>query len=195
MTPRRLPLLAVALLAACQQKPSPASASNLAGATAIPSTNATPTSTSAPNATSAPNVVASPPPPRPLTVLEAVALAPGTSTPLLADAETLVEPGVTFSVDLGERLPDGRLALLDAVDAMLPAAGAREVGSRTRLTLQPASALPPGARLRLRVDGAATRELHAEDGGAREPREWVLRVAGEPRAEPRGPAGKKKRAR
>ncbi len=102
------------------------------------------------------------------------------ATPLVATAETAVEPGAGFRVELPQAMADARLSLLDAGDAMVPATGTREVGQATLLTLRPAVALLPGARLRLRVDGATTRELHDTDGRRFAPQEWPVLVAGDP---------------
>ena len=113
------------------------------------------------------------------------------ATPLVATAETAVEPGAGFRVELPQALADARLSLLDAGDAMVPATGTREVGQATLLTLRPAVALLPGARLRLRVDGAATRELHHADGRRFAPLEWPVLVAGDP--EPRKSPARKGR--
>jgi hypothetical protein len=129
------------------------------------------------------NSVVTPPPLLQLTGTSAVALGKGV-TPLSAATETTIEPGASFRVELPVALGDARLSLLDAGDAMLPSAGAREVGQATLLTLKPAAALSPGSRLRIRVDGAATRELHGADGRRFAPLEWPVLVSGDAEARP-----------
>jgi hypothetical protein len=81
--------------------------------------------------------------------------------------------------------PDARLSLLEPGDAMIPSAGAREVGTTTTLTLQPAAPLRPGTTYRLRVDGAATRELKAKDGAVRGPVDLPILAAGDPPEDPK----------
>ena len=76
---------------------------------------------------------------------------------------------------------------------MVPSSGSREVGQATVLALTPAAPLAAGARLRLRVDGAATRELQAADGRRFAPLEWSVVVTGAP--EPKKAAGRKARRR
>ncbi len=137
------------------------------------------------------NAVALPPPVLELKGTSAFAIGQPPSTLSLA-TETTVAPGSTFRVELPVALADARLSLLDGSDAMVPSTGEREIGQATLLTLKPAAGLPPGARLRLRVDGAATLELHGADGRRFAPLEWPLLVTGEP--EPaRGAARRKLR--
>jgi hypothetical protein len=147
--------------------------------------------TAAAGSVAAGNVVAATPPVLELKGTSAFAIGQPPSTLSLA-AETVVAPGSSFRVELPVAIPDARLSLLDASDAMVPSTGSREVGQATLLTLQPAVEPPPGARLRLRVDGAATLELHGADGRRFAPLEWPLLVAGDP--EPvRGDARRKLR--
>lgn len=152
-------------LAACQpQSPaagSPAAANTVAGGN-VASVNA----------------VALPPPVLELKGTSAVATGQTPSSLTLA-AEAIIEPGSSFRVELPVALAVARLSLLDAGDAMVPSTGSREVGQATLLTLKPTSALPPGAHLRLRVDGATTRELHGADGRRFAPLEWPVLVAGD----------------
>jgi len=115
------------------------------------------------------------------------------TTPLSTESETTVEPGSSFLVELPVALADARLSLLDAADGMIPSTGTREVGQATILRLAPAAALAPGARLRLRIDGASTRELHGADGRRFAPLEWPVQVAGEP--EPARGASRRPRKR
>jgi hypothetical protein len=137
------------------------------------------------------NVVAAPPPVLELKGTSAFAIGQPPSTLSLA-TEATVAPGSSFRVELPVALPDARLSLLDASDAMVASTGSREVGQATLLTLKPSAELPPGARLRLRVDGAASLELHGTDGRRFAPLEWPVLVAGDP--EPvRGSARRKLR--
>jgi hypothetical protein len=124
------------------------------------------------------NALALPPPVLELKGTSAFATGQPPSTLSLA-TETTVEPGSSFRVELPVALADARLSLLDASDAMVPSTGSREVGQATLLALRPTSPLPPGARLRLRVDGVATRELHGADGRRFAPLEWLVLVAGD----------------
>jgi hypothetical protein len=125
-------------------------------------------------------------------VLEAQALIPGAATALRTGEQVTVDPGSTFRVLLEGTFVEARLSLLDGADAMLPAAGAREAGPRTTVTLQPATPLKPGSAYRLRVDGATTRELKAADGAVRAPVEFPILAAGEPPPEPKSRTRAKK---
>jgi len=174
-----LALLALPLLAAGCQGSGPPGAVGPAGANAVTAGNVV-----------AGNAVAAPPPVLDLKGAAAFAVAQS-ATPLSATAETAIEPGSTFRVELPQALADARLSLLDAADSMVPATGTREVGQATLLTLRPTGALAPGARLRLRVDGAATRELHGADGRRFAPLEWPVVLGGDP--EPRKPPARKPR--
>jgi len=178
--PRLLPALALALAAASCQAGSgpPAPEGAAAGANATAAGNL-----------AAASAVAAPPPVLELRGTAAFAMAGAASTPLEAGVETGVDPRSTFRVELPTALADARLSLLDGGDALVPCSGSREIGQATVLTLAPASALAAGARLRLRIDGAATRELHGADGRRFAPLEWPVVVAGE--ALPRKPAARK----
>jgi hypothetical protein len=113
---------------------------------------------------------------------EAVALDPtGAAGPLDRTGETTVDPAATFRVQLSAPCRDARLELLDASDALLPAASTREVvAGATKLTLAPSAPLAPGAHLQLRLDGAVTREWHDATGRAFHPLVLKLVVAGAP---------------
>jgi hypothetical protein len=152
-------------LAACQRG-DPAPAGPPAGAVTVAAGNA-----------SATNVLPGPPPILRLPGTAAFATGGPTAAPLAAGTETPVDPRAGFRVELPVALADARLSLLDG-DAMVASTGAREVGQATVLTLVPAAPLAAGARLTLRVDGVATRELHAGDGRRFEPLEWPVSVAG-----------------
>jgi hypothetical protein len=136
------------------------------------------------------------PPPTAATLLrEAVALDPTGPVPLSHQEETVVDPAATFRVELAAEIPDGRLVLLDAADAIVPASGTREVAAATRFTLSPAAPLVPGSRYVLRLDGARTREVEDAAGRAFAPVSLTVLVAGEPpKPEPK-PAPRKKRGR
>ncbi|ABS26353.1 hypothetical protein [Anaeromyxobacter sp. Fw109-5] len=128
-------------------------------------------------------------------VREAVALEPTGPIPLARDEETVVDPAASFRVELRGEVPDGRLVLLDAADAIVPSSGMREVGATTRFTLAPAAPLVPGARYVLRLDGARARELQDVAGRTFGPLNLTVLVAGEPpKPEPK-PAPKRKRRR
>jgi hypothetical protein len=117
-----------------------------------------------------------------------VAVIVGAAEPLSLAGPISVDPGATFRVVLRGRFTDARLSLLDAADAMVPGAGGREAATDTTVTFEPATPLRPAASYRLRVDGAASRELHAEDGSPRAPVELLVVAAGtapEPRSKPR----------
>jgi hypothetical protein len=166
--------LAAFALAACQAPPPPSDP--VAPTAPGPGTA---------NAVAAGNVVTATPVALPAPVLElrgtsAFAAGKSSTTPLPPGTETTVEPGSSFLVELPVALPDARLSLLDGADGMVPSTGTREVGQATVLRLTPAAGLAPGARLRLRVDGASTRELHGADGRRFAPLEWPVQVAGEP---------------
>ncbi len=163
MNRHALPALVLAL-AACQ----PGSA-----------VTAPPPPTAAANVAAA-NVVPSPPPVLELGGATAQAQLGALTTVLASRGETTVPPRASFRVELRLRLADARLSLLDGGDAFVPSSGEREVGAVTVLTLRPEAPLAPGAGLRLRVDGAASLELHGEDGRRYAPVEWQVLVAGEP---------------
>jgi hypothetical protein len=147
---------------------------------------ATTTTTAAP--------AAPPPTPGEAILRSAIAIEPSQRILLAPGAETVVDPGATFEVELSARSADARLVLVDARDDILPATGSREVGSSTRLTLAPAAPLVPGSRYALRLDGASDRELHDAAGRAFAPLSLPLLAAGEPPPpEPKKPAGKRRR--
>jgi hypothetical protein len=171
--PPRLALPALALaLAACQ------------GAEPPPRPDPVPGSQATAGHADAGNAVAAPPPVLALTGTAAFSIVGPAAVPLSAAGETTVEPRAGFRVELPVAIPDARLSLLDGADAMVPSAGSRLVGPATVLTLTPTAALEAGARFRLRVDGAASRPLHAADGRRFEPLEWLVVVDGEPAAKP-----------
>jgi len=177
----RVALSALALALAACQGASPPAATPVAAPSVVAAGNAATT-----------NAISAPPPILELKGTAALAVVGAALTPLDVGGETSVHPRATFRVELPPALADARLSLLDASDAMLPSSGTREVGLATVLTLSPTVALPPGARLRLRVDGAATRELHAADGRRFGPLEWQVVVAGETESK-KGPVRKAKR--
>lgn len=113
-------------------------------------------------------------------LLEAQALIQGASTALGTGEVATVDPASTFRVRLQGTFPEARLSLLDGTDAMLPSAGAREVGATTTVTLEPVAPLIPGSHYRLRIDGATSRELKGTDGRAWLPLDLPLLAAGEP---------------
>jgi len=154
---------------------------------------ATPAPAEAPGAVAAVNATPTPPPVLDLEVISALASSGLVTVHLAARGETAVEPRAIFRVELQVPLADARLSLLDAGDALVASAGTREIGAATILTLTPAVALPAGARYRLRVDGAASRELQAADGRRFAPVEWPVVVAGEPPAKKSPPSKAKRR--
>jgi hypothetical protein len=127
-------------------------------------------------------------------LLGAAALEATQRLPLAPGAEVVVDPAATFEVELSARAPDARLVLVDGRDDLVPASGARELAAGTRLTLAPAAPLVPGSRYALRLDGAATRELHDEAGRAFAPLSLPILAAGTPPPpEPKRPARRKRR--
>jgi hypothetical protein len=172
---RRLACALPLALAACAPAPGP-----VAGTNALPAAS---TNTAPPP----------PPPPAPARVSAAEAWAAGTTAPLATSQETVVAPTAIFRVELPGRLADARLTLLDQADALVAGAGERTVTEATTLTFRPEAPLAPAGRYRLRLDGAATRELHAADGTTALPVEWPVVVAGEAPAEKARPAARKRR--
>jgi hypothetical protein len=177
-----LALPALALLMAACQGGGPPTAPPASGANTVAAGNAAAT-----------NAIPAPPPVVELPGTVALATSGSARTPLVAGSETAVDPTSSFRVELPLPLPDARLLLLDGGDALVASTGSREVGPATVLALTPAAALAAGARLRLRVDGATTRELQAADGRRFAPVEWPVVVAGAP--EPKKAAGRKGRRR
>ncbi len=172
-------------------------ATTTATSTATPT--ATPTSTSTPTPSSPPPSPASPSSPSapagagaeglkagtspattpPVPLSRAVVVEPAGSSPLSPASETVVDPASTFHVELGARIADARLVLLDGTDAHVPAKSTHEVGGSTQLALAPAQPLVPGSRYVLRVEGATSRELR--DGErAWAPLSFALLTAGTP---------------
>lgn len=202
------PAAAPVEVAAAPSGPPPETASPAAAAAApAGSTTAVPT---APGA-AVPAVAAGSPPvdaqgaaaapaPTPVPVAtvikEAVAVEPaGAVLPLTRERDTVIDPGARFEVVLSVASPDARLVLIDYKDALVAGAEAHEVGQVTRLTLAPTAPLTPGRRYTLRVDGAATRELHDAGGKAFTPSVLTIRVAGATLPEPKDPAARRKRRR
>jgi hypothetical protein len=121
-------------------------------------------------------------------VVEAVAKEPGErSLSILGEGPVVVDPSARLEVVLRRRLPDARLVLLDGADALVPARGERELAQGTTLTLAPAERLAPGRSYVLLLDGAATREVHDEEGNAFTPMTLSLTAAGSPEEAPRKP--------
>jgi hypothetical protein len=133
-------------------------------------------------------------PPATALLRSAVALEPSARVPLAPGTEVVVDPHATFEVELSARSPDARLALVDAREDVVPATGARELSSVTRLTVVPAAPLVPGSRYALRLDGATERELHDAAGRPFAPLTLPILVAGTP-PPPEPKAKKGKRAR
>jgi hypothetical protein len=161
------------------------------GSPAPPNPSATSNASAVANGNVAAVPLPVPPPVLELKGTAAFAAAGPSAASLSAGSETSVDPRAVFRVELPIPLPDARLSLLDG-DAMVASSGGREVGLATVLTLTPSVKLAPGARLRLRVDGAATRELHADDGRRFAPLEWPVVVTGDPEPK-KGPGRKVKR--
>lgn len=205
--------LAALLSAGCERSPQPAAGGppEPAPAPAAPAPEAPPGTAPAPSSDApgaAPAEVPSPAQPAAapsdpgpaaaFTVLrDPVALEPGGATlPLALQGETVVDPGAHFRLDLTVASADARLALLDANDAAVAAAGTHDVGATTRLTLSPSEPLRPGSRYTLRLDGASTREFHDAAGKAYAPAGLTVLVAGTPPPpEPKAQPKRKRRAR
>jgi hypothetical protein len=137
---------------------------------------------------------APPPLPAPLSLAEAVEPS-GARVELSPTTEAVVDPASTFRVVLPGRSDDARLSLLDAADALVPAAGTREVGEQTLLVVTPRQPLVPASRYLLRVEGARGRDLHDAAGRAAGPVELHLVAAGSPPEKPAKAVRKKKRRR
>jgi len=138
----------------------------------------------------APPAPPSPPAPQPAPVAPAAAAAPlssaeaidpgGARVALSPGTEAIVDPGSTFRVVLPGRSEDARLSLIDAADALVPAAATREVGEQTVLTVSPRKPLTPASRYLLRLDGVRGRDLHDAAGRAAGPVELPMVAAGSP---------------
>ncbi|WP_041453431.1 Ig-like domain-containing protein [Anaeromyxobacter dehalogenans] len=202
--------LAALLSAGCERSPQPAGGSPAEPAPAAPAAPpaAAPAASPAAPGAAAPAPAEAPSPAQPaaapgpagaFTVLrDPVALEPGGATlPLALEAETVVDPGAHFRLDLTVASADARLVLLDPNDAAVAAAGTHDVGATTRLTLSPSEPLRPGSRYTLRLDGATTREFHDAAGKAYAPAGLTVLIAGTPPPpEPKPqPAKRKRRAR
>ena len=86
------------------------------------------------------------------------------------DGSARVDPGASFELEVGVHLADGRLALHDALDAMVASEGTIELAADTsRYHLTPAEQLRPGSTYTLHLDGVASREAHDAQGRPREP--------------------------
>jgi hypothetical protein len=171
--------------------PGPAAAPDPPGATrtASPSapTGTAPSAAAAATPGTAPSAAATPaaiepaaPPPPPVEVTESLALIVGATEPIRPGLLVTIDPGATFRVVLKGRFPEARLSLLDQGDAMVAGSGGREAATTTTVTFQPAAPLRPGSLYRLRLDGAATRELRSADGRVWSPVQFDLLAAGEP---------------
>jgi hypothetical protein len=171
------PSPAVPPQAAAPKAAAPTPAPTIAGATG--------TVAPAPGAPGAPTTA---PPPAP--VRACVAVTGSAREPLAPGGQYVVDPASSFELELAAAVPDARLELLDASEALVPSRGARELGATTRLTLAPAEPLQPSARYVLRVYGAASRELHSADGTAYAPVALAVIAAGDP---PPAPPPKPKR--
>lgn len=124
----------------------------------------------------------------------AIAVEPAARVPLAPGNEVVVDPRATFEIELSARSPDARLALVDARDDVVPATGARELASGTRLTVVPSAPLVAGSRYALRLDGAAERDLHDASGRPYSPLTLPILVAGTPPPpEPRAKRSKRGR--
>lgn len=185
-------VLALALAATACGRPAERTPSEPATPTPVATTdpNATPTPAAAaaptagaaatPAAADTPAAPPAPPPSALELAKELVAVEPAGELPLSPETETVVDPAATFRVVLGARFADARLQLLDRADAAIPAAGTREVGATTVLTLAPSRPLVPGSRYHLRLDGDRTRDLLDDAGGVHGPFTVDVLAAGTP---------------
>ncbi|HET7824773.1 MAG TPA: hypothetical protein VFK90_05550 [Anaeromyxobacter sp.] len=164
-------LAAVGVLLGCREEP--------ATSTSTPTSTSTSTSTATPTPAATPTSPSAPATPPLAPLSRAVVVEPSGSSALSPASETVVDPGSTFQVELGVRIPDARLVLLDAADAHVPARSTHEVGDKTQLALAPAQPLAPGSRYVLRVEGATSRELRDGDR-AWAPLSFPLLTAGTP---------------
>jgi hypothetical protein len=132
--------------------------------------------------------------PAALPLLSAEAVLPdGSARPLSRDSVTAIDPSARFRLEVAARLPEARLSLLDAQDAMVPCDGTTEASASTRFALTPAAPLRAGSSYTLRLDGAGGRLVRAEDGRSFEPVSLALRTSGETPAPPR--KAKRRRSR
>ncbi|HYQ80396.1 MAG TPA: hypothetical protein VEP68_02785 [Anaeromyxobacteraceae bacterium] len=150
---------------------------------------------SGPQAAASGGEPARPATPAVLPLLSAEAVLPdGSALPLSRDAVTAVDPSARFRLEVGARLTEARLSLLDAQEAMVAADGAVEAAATTRFTLTPAAPLRPGSSYTLRLEGAEGRLLSAEGGGTWEPLSLALRTSGAlPAPQRKGKRGRRSR--
>jgi hypothetical protein len=102
--------------------------------------------------------------PRVLPVSLASALGATGEVALVPQVPSVIDPAAAFRVEIGARLEDARLILLDEQEALVATQGSVELGPVTRFTLRPDQPLRPGTSYTLRVDGASIREIHGESG-------------------------------
>lgn len=115
---------------------------------------------------------------------------------LLRDGEALVPAASRFTVEAGVPLADARLVLYDGQEALVEAEGSAEIGSASsRYALAPVRPLRPGSRYVLRLEGAASREIHDLAGHSYRPLSFPIQVAGQPPAEPALKKVKKRKRR
>jgi hypothetical protein len=128
--------------------------------------------------------------PRALPVSLASALGSTGEVALVPQVPSVIDPAAAFRVEIGARLDDARLVLLDEQEALVPTQGTVELGAVTRFTLKPDQPLRPGSSYTLRLDGAAIREIHGENGPYA-PVSFQLKTTGE--RPPPASAGQKNR--
>jgi len=116
--------------------------------------------------------------PRALPVSLASALGATGEVALVPQVPSVIDPAAAFRVEIGARLEDARLILLDEQEALVPTQGTVELGPVTRFTLRPDQPLRPGSSYTLRLDGAAIREIHGESG-TYAPVSFQLKTTGE----------------
>jgi hypothetical protein len=122
-------------------------------------------------------------PPVPLVAAFSLLESPeGSEVPLRRDGESQVSPASRFRVVAGAPLSDGRLALYDAQEALVPAEEKAEIGSAmSRYTLIPARPLHPGSRYTLRLEGASGREMRDLADRRYRPISFAIATSGAPR--------------
>jgi len=170
---------ATAALASCSGESAPSPAEGARPGAGEPADGGSPLSTPA-TTHPATTVV-----PVPLPVELAQARDGSDATTLAPDAATTVAPSSSFALRVRARVPEARLVLLDAQDAIVPGSGSAEVDASTFFELAPAAPLRPGANYTLRLEGLAGRTVRDASGRLYEPASFRVVAAGKADRPPR----------